>query len=225
MLTRKQHDLLMFIHERIRETGVCPSYDEMREALGLASKSGVHRLISALEERGFVRKLANHARSIETIRLPKEAASATPEAPRMRLVASSPPPAPALETMELPVMGRIAAGTAIDAIEHEQGRVSVPESMLGRGEHFVLEVRGDSMIGAGILDGDQVVIRRAVTAENGEIVVALIKNEGEATLKRFRRKGSTIALEPANPEHKTQIYGPDQVEVRGKLVGLLRTYH
>ena len=187
MLTRKQHELLMFIHERIKETGVSPSFDEMKEALDLASKSGIHRLITALEERGFIRRLAHRTR-------------------------------------ELSLMGKIAAGTPIDAIEHEQARYPVPEAMLGAGEHYLLEIEGDSMIEAGILDGDLVVIRSTDHANSGEIVVALVEGE-QATLKRLRKKGASIALEPANRNYETKIFGADQVAVQGKLVGLIRRYH
>ncbi|MGH7023055.1 MAG: transcriptional repressor LexA [Caulobacteraceae bacterium] len=231
MLTRKQHELLMFIHERIKETGVSPSFDEMKEALDLASKSGIHRLITALEERGFLRRLAHRARALEVLKLPEQATTAAP--PRGRGVfhpkfvepGHAPTALAANEVREVPVLGRIAAGTAISAIEHEKDRMQVPESILGTGEHFVLEVQGDSMINAGILDGDFVVIRRGDTANSGEIVVAFLTNDEEATLKRFRRKGGSIALEPANPAYKTRICGSDEVEVQGKLVGLIRRYH
>ena len=233
MLTRKQHELLMFIHERIQETGVSPSFDEMKEALDLASKSGIHRLITALEERGFIRRLAHRARALEVTKLPEQA---TAGAPRGRAGfkpdvieggGGAPRPAAASaanDTRELPLLGKIAAGTPIAAIQHEQERLSVPESMLGKGDHYILEIEGDSMIEAGILNGDLVVIRRGDTANNGEIVVALVEGE-EATLKRLRRKGGSIALEPANRHYETRIFGPDQVEVQGKLVGLMRRYH
>ncbi|WP_299176303.1 transcriptional repressor LexA [uncultured Brevundimonas sp.] len=231
MLTRKQHELLMFIHERIQETGVSPSFDEMKEALDLASKSGIHRLITALEERGFIRRLAHRARALEVTKLPEQATAGAPRgragfkpdviegggAPRASVSAAN-------DTRELPLLGKIAAGTPIAAIQHEQDRLSVPESMLGKGDHYVLEIEGDSMIEAGILNGDLVVIRRGDTATNGEIVVALVEGE-EATLKRLRRKGGSIALEPANRNYETRIFGPDQVEVQGKLVGLMRRYH
>ena len=230
MLTRKQHELLMFIHERIKEQGVSPSFDEMKDALDLASKSGIHRLITALEERGFLRRLPHRARALEVIKLPEQATPAAPSKGRQPFVpqviegAARPPPEPANDVRELSVLGRIAAGTPIEAIQHERERISVPESMLGAGEHFVLEVQGDSMINAGILDGDLVVIKKADTATNGEIVVALVMGE-EATLKRLRRKGGSIALEAANPNYETRILGPDQVQVQGKLVGLIRRYH
>ncbi len=231
MLTRKQHELLMFIHERIKETGVSPSFDEMKEALDLASKSGIHRLITALEERGFLRRLAHRARALEVVKLPQQATTAAPpqgrQAFRPQLVEgdkAGSAPAVAAEARELPVLGRIAAGTPIEAIQHERDRMVVPESMLGAGEHYVLEVQGDSMINAGIYDGDFVVIRRGSTANSGEIVVALVMGE-EATLKRLRKKGASIALEAANPSYETRIFGPDQVQVQGKLVGLIRRYH
>lgn len=226
MLTRKQHELLMFIHERIKETGVSPSFDEMKEALDLASKSGIHRLITALEERGFLRRLPHRARALEVVRLPEQAtAGAPPRAPfQPKVVGGRAEAVPANDVRELPVLGKIAAGTPIEAIQHERDRVPVPESMLGAGEHFVLEIAGDSMINAGILDGDLVVIRRSDTANSGDIVVALVQGE-EATLKRLRRKGASIALEAANPAYETRIFGPDQVAVQGKLVGLIRRYH
>jgi repressor LexA len=229
MLTRKQHELLMFIHERIKETGVSPSFDEMKEALDLASKSGIHRLITALEERGFLRRLPHRARALEVVKLPQQATAAAPPKGRApfkpQLVESSQAmPAAANDSRELPILGRIAAGTPIEAIQQERDRLPVPEAMLGAGEHFVLEVQGDSMINAGILDGDFVVIRRTDAANSGDIVVALVMGE-EATLKRLRRKGASIALEAANPAYETRIFGPDQVAVQGKLVGLIRRYH
>ena len=229
MLTRKQHELLMFIHERIKETGVSPSFDEMKEALDLASKSGIHRLITALEERGFLRRLAHRARALEVVRMPEDATPGgkprTPFRPQLvesgRTAGSSTPAAN--DFRELSILGRIAAGSPRDAIEHEKDRMIVPEALLGAGEHFVLEVEGDSMINAGILNGDQVIIRRSPTANSGEIVVALVGEE--ATLKRLRKKGASIALEAANPAYETRIFGPDQVQVQGKLVGLIRRYH
>ena len=231
MLTRKQHELLMFIHERIKESGVSPSFDEMKDALDLASKSGIHRLITALEERGFLRRLAHRARALEVVKLPQQATTAAPAKGRQafnpqviegQLKAEA--PIAANDVRELPLLGRIAAGTPIEAIQHERERVMVPESMLGAGEHYLLEVNGDSMINAGILDGDYVVIRKTDTAQSGEIVVALVMGE-EATLKRLRRKGASVALDAANPAYETRIFGPDQVEVQGKLVGLMRRYH
>jgi repressor LexA len=230
MLTRKQHELLMFIHERIQETGVSPSFDEMKEALDLASKSGIHRLITALEERGFIRRLAHRARALEVTKLPEQA---TAGAPRGRagfkpgVIQGGGRPGgtePANDTRELSLLGKIAAGTPIAAIQHERERYPVPEAMLGAGEHYMLEIEGDSMIEAGILNGDLVVIKRVDTASSGEIVVALVEGE-EATLKRLRKKGGSIALEPANRNYETRIFGPDQVEVQGKLVGLIRRYH
>ncbi|HVY34016.1 MAG TPA: transcriptional repressor LexA [Caulobacteraceae bacterium] len=232
MLTRKQHELLMFIHERIKETGVSPSFDEMKEALDLASKSGIHRLITALEERGFLRRLAHRARALEVVKMPQQATAAAPprgRAPfRPQVVdgdrTGSNDPLIANDMRELPILGRIAAGTPIEAIQHERDRMPVPEALLGAGEHYILEVQGDSMINAGILDGDQVIIRKGATANSGEIVVALVMGE-EATLKRLRKKGASIALEAANPAYETRIFGPDQVQVQGKLVGLIRRYH
>jgi repressor LexA len=230
MLTRKQHELLMFIHERIKETGVSPSFDEMKEALDLASKSGIHRLITALEERGFIRRLAHRARALEVVKMPDQATTGAPRGrtgftPGVIEGGGRPFPAEAAnDTRELSVMGKIAAGTPIAAIEHEQARYPVPEAMLGAGEHYMLEIEGDSMIEAGILNGDLVIIKSVDTASSGEIVVALVEGE-EATLKRLRKKGGSIALEPANRNYETRIFGPDQVEVQGKLVGLIRRYH
>ena len=231
MLTKKQHELLMFIHERIQETGVSPSFDEMKEALDLASKSGIHRLITALEERGFIRRLAHRARALEVTRMPDEATPVRGRGVfrpdviegggRPMAVATA---TAANDTRELSLMGKIAAGTPIAAIEHETARYPVPESMLGAGEHYILEIEGDSMIEAGILNGDMVIIKSTDTANSGEIVVALVEGE-EATLKRLRKKGGSIALEPANRAYETRIFGPDQVEVQGKLVGLIRRYH
>ena len=228
MLTRKQHELLMFIHERIKETGVSPSFDEMKDALDLASKSGIHRLITALEERGFLRRLPHRARALEVTKLPAQATTAAPAKGRQtfkpQVVEGTGATLAANDVRELTVLGRIAAGTPIAAIQHERDRMSVPEAMLGAGEHYVLEVQGDSMINAGIFDGDHVIIKKGDTANSGEIVVALVMGE-EATLKRLRRKGASIALEAANPAYETRIFGPDQVEVQGKLVGLIRRYH
>jgi repressor LexA len=232
MLTRKQHELLMFIHERIQETGVSPSFDEMKEALDLASKSGIHRLITALEERGFIRRLAHRARALEVTKLPEQATAGAPRGragfkPDVIEGGGGVRPAASMaanDTRELPLMGKIAAGTPIDAIEHETARYPVPESMLGSGEHYLLEIEGDSMIEAGILNGDMVVIKSTDNASSGEIVVALVEGE-QATLKRLRKKGASIALEPANRNYETKIYGSDQVAVQGKLVGLMRRYH
>ncbi len=213
MLTRKQHELLLFIHQRIGETGISPSFDEMKEALNLASKSGIHRLITALEERGFLRRLPHRARALEVVKLP--AANAPPAR-----AAAAPPPSTALD---VPLLGRIAAGTPIAAIQHELERIPAPPSLLGRGEHFALEVRGDSMVDAGILDGDIVFIRRTEAADNGAIVVALVDDE-EATLKRLRRRGGVIALEAENPAYETRELPPERVKVQGQLAGLLRRY-
>jgi len=234
MLTKKQHELLMFIHERIRETGVSPSFDEMKEALDLASKSGIHRLITALEERGFIRRLAHRARALEVVKLPEQATTAAPAKGRAPfrpdvIQGGGLNPRPTVaeaadDVRDLPLLGKIAAGTPIAAIQHERERLPVPEAMLGAGEHYLLEIEGDSMIEAGILDGDTVIIKRVENASSGEIVVALVEGE-EATLKRLRKKGQSIALEPANSAYETRIFGPDQVEVQGKLVGLLRRYH
>jgi repressor LexA len=236
MLTRKQHELLMFIHERMKEAGIPPSFDEMKEALDLASKSGIHRLITALEERGFIRRLPNRARALEVIKLP-ESMSPGLGGPRRfspsvieGSLGKKPAPAPsasndddAAAAISIPVMGRIAAGVPIDAIQHRTHSISVPPDMISGGEHYALEVKGDSMIEAGIFDGDTVIIRNASTANPGEIVVALVDDE-EATLKRFRRKGASIALEAANPAYETRIFGPDRVKVQGRLVGLIRRY-
>ncbi|MDH3262908.1 MAG: transcriptional repressor LexA [Paracoccaceae bacterium] len=228
MLTRKQLDLLEFIHKRVQRDGVPPSFDEMKVALDLRSKSGIHRLITALEERGFIRRLAHRARAIEIVKLP-EALEKPGFAPRVIDGDRAGRPARALpvepaHALELPVMGRIAAGTPIEAISEVSHHVAVPGSMLaGSGQHYALEVRGDSMIEAGINEGDVVVIREQSTAENGDIVVALVEGH-EATLKRFRRRGDMIALEAANPAYETRVLRADQVKVQGRLVGLIRSY-
>ncbi len=223
MLTKKQLDLLTFIHKRIQRDGVPPSFDEMKEALDLRSKSGIHRLITALEERGFLRRLAHRARAIEVVKLPDSMGG--PSNVTSIGAANTPVPLPQSSgVIELPVMGRIAAGTPIAAIEHVSHHVAVPGSMVGgSAKHFALEVKGESMINAGINHGDIVVIREQDVAENGDIVVALVEGQ-EATLKRLRRKGSAIALEAANPAFETRLYGADQVKVQGKLVGLIRSY-
>jgi repressor LexA len=246
MLTAKQKELLMLIHTRVQETGVPPSFDEMKDALDLKSKSGIHRLITALEERGFIRRLPHRARALEIIKLPDamqgpstasshgsqserhgtfqpsvilggghKAPPKFSEAPAAYLAASA--------GISVPLMGRIAAGVPISAIQHPVQDIACPPDMLGPGEHFALEVKGDSMIDAGIHEGDIVIIRRQSSANNGDIVVALIEKE-EATLKRLRKKGASIALEAANPNYETRIFGPDQVEVQGRLVGLIRKY-
>jgi repressor LexA len=232
MLTRKQHELLLFIHTRIKDTGVSPSFDEMKTALQLASKSGVHRLITALEERGFIRRLAHRARALEVLKLPESAAATTEDAPSGDLGPNvvrgdfnrSNSSDNESDAVDVPILGRIAAGVPIAAIQHETDRLPVPADMVHGGEHFALEVQGDSMIEAGILDGDLVLIKRSQSAETGEIVVALVDDE-EATLKRLRKKGGSIALEAANPDYETRIFGPDRVKVQGKLVGLIRRYH
>ncbi|MAI89428.1 transcriptional repressor LexA [Ponticaulis sp.] len=227
MLTVKQRELLLFINQRIQETGVSPSFDEMKEALDLASKSGIHRLITALEERGFLRRLANRARALEVIKLPdsvvpnSQARPTGPFKPEIVSTTEAAPPPP--QDMSVPLLGRIAAGVPIEAIQHEVDRIVPPAGIAGR-DHFALEVKGDSMIEAGILDGDIVICNPGETATSGDIVVALIDEE-EATLKRFRKKGGSIALEAANPKYETRIFGPDRVRVQGKLVALVRKYN
>jgi repressor LexA len=244
MLTRKQRELLQFIQERLADTGISPSFDEMKDALGLKSKSGVHRLITGLEERGFIRRLPHRARALEVTRLSDDQISrAEPAAGRATASVDSArrgfapnvihgdftPSLPgavvavAAETVQLPLYGKIAAGTPIEALRDHSNAIDIPASMLGRGEHYALSVEGDSMIEAGIHDGDTVLIERCENAENGSIVVALI-DSNEVTLKRLRRKGDSIALEPANQAHKTRIFGPDRVKIQGKLVGLMRRY-
>ena len=215
MLTAKQHELLNFIHERLSATGVSPSFDEMREALDLKSKSGVHRLISALEERQFIRRLPNRARALEVVRMPEVAAPAAP-APRPVV------PAAANDTIEIPLHGRIAAGTPIEALQGTEG-FAVPAALLGPGEHYALEVSGDSMVEEGILDGDYALIRKVDSARDGEIVVALIDNE-EATLKTYRREGQMIRLDPANRSYEAQRYDESRVAIQGRLAGLVRRY-
>ena len=232
MLTRKQYELLRFINERLKEAGVPPSFDEMKDALDLRSKSGIHRLITALEERGFIRRLPNRARAIEVIKLPELATAGngngrrgfTPSViegtlGRVRTAAEDDGNRP----VAVPVMGRIAAGTPIEALQTRSHTISVPPDMLGSGEHYALEVRGDSMVDAGILDGDMALIQRNESADTGDIVVALIDEE-EATLKRFRRRGASIALEPANASYEVRILPPNRVRIQGKLVGLYRKY-
>ena len=245
MLTRKQAELLRFIHERLRESGVPPSFDEMKDALDLRSKSGIHRLIMALEERGFIRRLPNRARALEVIKLPEgSGAGGQPRgrfnpsivqgglgrdgAPGKEGALGKPRPVENTSddvrgTISIPVMGRIAAGTPISAIQSRSHSVALPADMLGGGEHYALEVRGDSMVDAGILDGDTVVIRKQDTANTGDIIVALIDDE-EATLKRLRKRGSSIALEAANPAYETRVLGPDRVKIQGRLVNLMRRY-
>ncbi|HSG36247.1 MAG TPA: transcriptional repressor LexA [Paracoccaceae bacterium] len=230
MLTKKQLDLLEFIHARVQRDGVPPSFDEMKEALDLRSKSGIHRLITALEERGFIRRLAHRARALEIVKLPDAMTGAKPgftprviEGDRPQSTPRQSIPVEATGAIELPVMGRIAAGVPIEAISEVSHNVSVPQTMLGKGEHYALEVKGDSMIDVGINDGDIVVIRETRTADNGDIVVALVEGQ-EATLKRFRRQNGMIALEAANPAYETRLLRDDQVKVQGRLVGLIRTY-
>jgi repressor LexA len=224
MLTRKQHELLCFIHDRLAETGVSPSFEEMKDALDLKSKSGVHRLISALEERQFIRRLPNRARALEVLKMPERSDRKAP-APA---AAASPKPQVQLPTaanenvLEIPLHGRIAAGAPIEALEG-QNSLSVPAALLGPGEHYALEVAGDSMVEAGILDGDYALIRRAETARDGQIVVALV-DDAEATLKYFRREGAMIRLDPANRAYDPQRYDPNRVRVQGCLAGLLRRY-
>jgi repressor LexA len=259
MLTRKQHELLLYIHKHLGEHGVSPSFDEMKAALNLKSKSGIHRLISGLEERGFIRRLPHRARALEVLRLPgsgsqgaTDGASAAGQAPQPAGQASQPAgqapqpagaagsnvvqghfraptvPEPSADgsgnTLHLPLFGRIAAGTPIEALRDESAFVEIPTAFVGDGEHYCLEVDGDSMVDAGIHDGDTVVIRRGEHAQPGSIVVALVDGE-EATLKRMRRRGQSIALEPANPNYETRIYPPERVKVQGQLVALLRRYH
>ena len=236
MLTKKQHELLMFINQRLGATGVAPSFDEMKDALKLRSKSGIHRLISGLEERGFIRRLPHRARALEVIKLPEDSAAASPGGAAERgrfsptvirgdFAAALPgtPVAADIAAIDLPLYGRIAAGTPIEALRDQNSSVAVPGSLIGRGEHYALEVAGDSMVDAGIFDGDTVIIQRCDTADNGAIVVALVDNI-EVTLKRLRRRGASIALEPANSAYETRIFGPDRVKVQGRLTGLLRRY-
>jgi len=245
MLTKKQHELLTFISAKLQETGFSPSFEEMKEALNLKSKSGIHRLITALEERGFIRRLPHRARALEVLRLPDSGpvarggrdnssviegnfGRAPAPSPRRHLteVQATPLSGTARSDggmVELPLYGRIAAGTPIEALADQTNTVQLPATLIGTGEHYALEVAGDSMVDAGIFDGDTAIIQRTSNAQNGEIVVALVDRE-EATLKRLRRKGNSVALEPANAQYKTRIFGPDQVQVQGRLVGLFRKY-
>jgi repressor LexA len=232
MLTRKQFELLRFVHERLKETGVPPSFDEMKDALDLRSKSGIHRLITALEERGFIRRLPNRARAIEVIKLPDSvnhgmggrSRGFTPSVIEGTLGRGrAPSDDDSGRPIAVPMMGRIAAGTPIEAIQTKSSVINMPPELLAAGEHFALEVRGDSMIEAGILDGDTALIKKTEAADTGDIVVALIDNE-EATLKRFRRRGASIALEPANPAYEVRILPPNRVRIQGKLIGLFRKY-
>ncbi|MGJ3258768.1 MAG: transcriptional repressor LexA [Rhodospirillales bacterium] len=235
MLTRKQYELLMFIDESLRKNGVSPSFDEMKAALGLKSKSGIHRLITGLEERGFIRRLAHRARALEVLKLPDNAKPVSKPSndevtPRFKpkviegeFSIAGAHMAEAAESVQLPLYGRIAAGTPIEALRNPNEFIDVPASLLSKGDHYALEVDGDSMIEAGILDGDTVIVRQTDTAENGAIVVALV-DDGEVTLKRLRRRGASIALEPANAAYETRIFGPDQVKVQGVLKALYRYY-
>ncbi len=224
MLTRKQHDLICFINDRLGETGVSPSFEEMKEALDLKSKSGVHRLISALEERKFIRRLPNRARALEVLRMPDRPDAGRTALPKTTADAGNvrSMPQPANDVIEIPLHGRIAAGVPIEAFE-DSAMLAVPAALLGSGDHYALEVAGDSMVDAGILDGDYALIRRTDVARDGEIVVALIE-DSEATLKYFRREGAMIRLDPANRAYDPQRYDPRQVRVQGKLAGLLRRY-
>lgn len=231
MLTRKQYDLLIYIHDCLVKDGVPPSYDEMKEAVNLKSKSGIHRLITGLEERGFIRRLPHKARALEVVRLPENMPGEKPTHKGFEptvITNDQPPMRPGAliveaDAIRLPYYGRIAAGTPIEALRDETAQVEVPTSILSGGEHYALEVEGDSMVDAGIFDGDTVIIERCDIAENGCIVVALV-DEAEVTLKRLRRKGDSIALEPANKDYETRIFGPDRVRVQGKLVSLMRSY-
>ena len=230
MLTRKQHELIRFIQERLEESGVSPSFEEMKEALDLKSKSGVHRLISALEERGFIRRLPNRARALEVLRQPEDVTRVLPRAANANAGGAKPAaklaktvPEPANDVIQVPLHGRIAAGVPIEALEG-QTMLPVPAALLGSGDHYALEVSGDSMIDAGILDGDYALIRRTDTARDGEIVVALVRGE-EATLKYLHREGAMVRLDPANAAYDPQFYKAAEVQVQGKLAGLLRRYH
>lgn len=213
MLTQKQHDLLKFIDKRLKKNSISPSYDEMKDALGLASKSGIHRLITALEERGFIRRLPHRARALEVLKLPGESKG------------SIDIPEPANDQISVPLMGKIAAGVPIAALEQDGPRFNVPDGMIGHGEHFALEIEGESMINAGILDGDIAVIRKANTARNNQIVVAYVVNDEEATLKRIYKGANGVELIAENPDFPTRTFGPDQIEVQGVLVGIIRKYH
>ena len=236
MLTRKQYELLVYLDKELRKKGVSPSFDEMKDALGLKSKSGIHRLITGLEERGFIRRLPHRARAIEVLRLPDNmdgpVAKAGQKTTGKRFAANviegdfklaGVSPVADSESVQLPLYGRIAAGTPIEALRDHSNAIGIPADMIGKGEHYALKIEGDSMIDAGIHDGDTVIFRRSDTADNGSIVVALVEDT-EVTLKRLRRKGASIALEPANTEYETRIFGPDQVKVQGSLVGLIRKY-
>ena len=236
MLTRKQYELLLFINQHLSQHGVSPSFDEMKDALALKSKSGIHRLITGLEERGFIQRLPHRARALQVLRLPEHAAVETGRKPgafdpqvieggfREKRVGPATVAEPAADgSVQLPVLGRIAAGTPIEALRDDTTQIGVPASLIGNGEHYCLEVDGDSMIDAGIYDGDTVVVERIDSAESGTIVVALIEGH-EVTLKRLRKRNNSVALEPANRNYETRIFGPDQVQIQGRLVGLMRRY-
>jgi repressor LexA len=225
MLTKKQYELLLYIDRRLKESGVSPSFDEMKDALDLKSKSGIHRLITGLEERGFIRRLAHKARALEVLKLPEnmQESGSRGNVVRGSFERKAQRALPANDASEVPLLGKIAAGTPIEALRDPSATVGVPPSLLGRGEHYALTIEGDSMIDAGIFDGDTVVIQRCDSADNGSIVVALVDNN-EVTLKRLRRKGESVALEPANKAYETRIFGPDRVKVQGQLVGLMRKY-
>jgi repressor LexA len=223
MLTRKQYELLIFINRRLQDTGVSPSFEEMKGALALKSKSGIHRLITGLEERGFIKRLPHRARALEILRLPEGMDGKAKSAKKSKLPSIMPDMGAIAQSISLPLYGRIAAGTPIEALTGHSTSVTVPPSLLGSGDHYALEVAGDSMIEAGIMDGDTVLIQKTEHAENGAIVVALV-DSNEVTLKRLRKRGDTIALEPANKAYETRIFGPDRVKVQGKLVGLMRRY-
>ena len=224
MITKRQLDLLQFIDQRTKRNGVPPSFEEMKNALNLKSKSGIHRLIMALEERGFLRRLPNRARALEVVRMPDQASGPAPSETRESHANRQAALEEMYETIIVPMMGRIAAGSPVEAISRKDHDINVPSFMLsGIGEHFALTVSGDSMVDAGIRDGDVVLIRKQHTADNGEIIVALVKGE-EVTLKRLRKKGSSIALEAANPDFETRVYRTNEIDVQGKLVGLLRSY-
>lgn len=224
MLTQKQRDLLLFIHGRLQKEGIPPSYDEMKDALGLHSKSGIHRLVNALEERGFLKRLPNRARAIEILKLPDAFAGDNPAGSNVVSGAfGKETPAINPDAYSIPLHGRIAAGTPIEALENVHENISIPPSMLGKGDHYALEISGDSMVELGIMDGDTVLIKRTEVADNGDVVVALVDDE-EATLKTLHKRGHQVALKPANPEHSTQILPADRVRIQGKLVGLMRRY-
>jgi repressor LexA len=237
MLTRKQHELIVYINEYLAKSGVSPSFDEMKDALDLKSKSGIHRLITGLEERGFLRRLPHRARALEVLRMPETAAVGVTARDPARNKKFAPNVIPGdfrkglagrmvtapKRSVELPLYGKIAAGTPIEALRDTQ-TIEVPPGLLGRGEHYALEVEGDSMIEAGIVDGDTVIIEKCENAENGTIIVAFVEEDKEVTLKRLRRRGNSIALEPANKKYETRIFRPDQVKIQGRLVGLLRRF-